>query len=179
MSARFVFVDRDGTLVRDHGYTHRIQDYALLPGVREGLGRLVRAGYRLAVVTNQSGIGRGLYDEAAFHAFQRVLAQDLARSGIVLEASLFCPHRPEAGCPCRKPAPGLLFDAARALGADLAASFMIGDSATDTEAGRRAGCRGNVLLRAAGTADPTAPGDRVLPDLDAAASWILALDPAR
>lgn len=179
MSARFVFLDRDGTLVRDHGYTHRVEDYALLPGVREGLGRLVRAGYRLAIVTNQSGIGRGYYDEAAFHAFQRVLAEDLARSGIALDASFFCPHLPDAGCACRKPAPGMLLEAERTLGADLAASFVIGDRAADAEAARRAGCRGAVLVRSASEPDPAAPPEvPIAPDLDAAARWILARDTA-
>lgn len=179
MTARFVFLDRDGTLVRDRGYTHRVEDYALLPGVREGLGRLARAGYRLAVVTNQSGIGRGYYDEAAFHAFQRVLADDLARSGIALEASLFCPHLPDAGCACRKPAPGLLLEAARTLGADLSASFLIGDAESDTEAGQRAGCRASLLLRDDGSDAPSPPGVTVVPDLDAAARWILARDGLR
>jgi len=177
VSARFVFLDRDGTLVRDHGYTHRVEDYALLPGVREGLGRLARAGFRLVVVTNQSGIGRGFYDAAAFHAFQRVLADDLARSGIALEASFFCPHLPDAGCACRKPAPGLLLEAARTLGADLTASFVVGDRAADAEAGRRAGCRDVVLVRADGAPDPGAPADvAVVPDVDAAARWILERD---
>lgn len=177
MSGRFVFLDRDGTLVRDLGYTHRVEDYALLPGVREGLGRLTQAGYRLAIVTNQSGIGRGYYDEAAFHAFQRVLADDLARSGIRLEGSFFCPHRPDAGCVCRKPAPGLLLEAARTLGADLAATFLVGDGAVDVEAARRAGCRGALLVRAAGAPDSGAPpGVTITPDLDAAARWILAQD---
>jgi len=175
VSARFVFLDRDGTLVRDHGYTHRVEDYALLPDVREGLGRLARAGFRLAIVTNQSGIGRGYYDVAAFQAFQRVLVDDLARSGIALEASFFCPHLPDAGCACRKPAPGLLLEAARALGADLAASFVIGDRVADAEAGRRAGCRDVVIVRRPGAPDPGAPADvAVVHDLDAAARWILA-----
>ena len=109
MTRAFVFLDRDGTLVRDHGYTHRLGDYELLPGVREGLLRIARAGFGLAVVTNQSGIGRGYYGLADFEAFQAQLYADLLRSGIRIEATLFCPHLPEAGCSCRKPAPGLLW----------------------------------------------------------------------
>ncbi|HET6303483.1 MAG TPA: D-glycero-beta-D-manno-heptose 1,7-bisphosphate 7-phosphatase [Myxococcota bacterium] len=142
----FVFLDRDGTLVADRGYTHRVEDYALLPGVPEALRRLARAGFALAVVTNQSGIGRGYYGEDDFHAFQRHLAADLARQGVVLEASFFCPHLPEAGCACRKPAPGMLERARRELGADLARSWVIGDHRSDVELAARAGCAGAVLV---------------------------------
>ena len=105
--SRFVFLDRDGTLVRDAGYVHRIEDYALLPGVVPALRRLAAAGFGLAVVTNQSGIGRGLFSLADYHAFERHLEADLARQGVPLAASFFCPHRPDEGCACRKPAPGL------------------------------------------------------------------------
>jgi histidinol-phosphate phosphatase family protein len=143
---RFVFLDRDGTLVADRGYTHRVEDYALLPGVPEGLRRLAGAGFALAVVTNQSGIGRGYYSEADFQAFQRHLAADLARRGVVLETSFFCPHLPDAGCGCRKPAPGMLERARRELGADLARSWVIGDHRTDVELAARAGCAGAVLV---------------------------------
>jgi D-glycero-D-manno-heptose 1,7-bisphosphate phosphatase len=138
---RFVLLDRDGTLTRDVGYTHRLEDYALLPGVAQGLRHLAEAGFRFAVVTNQSGIGRGLYDEAAYRAFQRRLTDDLAARGVRLEASFHCPHRPEEGCACRKPAPGLLLQARDALGVDLARSWMIGNDRRDVDAGLAAGCR--------------------------------------
>jgi D-glycero-D-manno-heptose 1,7-bisphosphate phosphatase len=147
--SRFVFLDRDGTLVADAGYTHRLEDYALLPGVAEGLRRLRDAGYRFAVVTNQSGIARGLYDEAAFRAFQRHLERDLARHGIALAASYCCPHLPDAGCGCRKPAPGMLLRARDELGAQLAESFVVGDSPADIGLAERAGCRGAVWIRSA------------------------------
>lgn len=138
---RFVLLDRDGTLTRDVGYTHRLEDYALLPGVAEGLRELAEAGFGFAVITNQSGIGRGLYDEAAYRAFQRRLTEDLAARGVRLEASFHCPHRPEEGCACRKPAPGLLLQARDALGIDLARSWMIGNDRRDVDAGLAAGCR--------------------------------------
>jgi len=142
----FVFLDRDGTLVRDCGYTHKLADYELLPGVRTGLSLISRGGYALAVVTNQSGIGRGYYTEADPHAFQAHLFSDLERSGVRLAGTLFCPHLPQAGCPCRKPAPGLLWRAREELGADLAASWVVGDQASDVELARRGGCRGAVLV---------------------------------
>jgi D-glycero-D-manno-heptose 1,7-bisphosphate phosphatase len=138
--SRFVFLDRDGTLVRDTGYPHRDEDYEILPGVPEALRRLQERGFRLAIVTNQSGIGRGLFGEAEFERFQARLLADLARAGVRIERTYHCPHRPEEGCACRKPAPGLLWRARDELGADLAASWVIGDGAVDVELAARAGC---------------------------------------
>jgi D-glycero-D-manno-heptose 1,7-bisphosphate phosphatase len=163
---RFVFLDRDGTLVRDAGYTHRVEDYELLPGVVDALRRLVDAGYALAIVTNQSGIGRGYYDEAAYAAFRDHLEADLAAHDIPIARSYHCPHVPEAGCGCRKPEPGMLWRARDELGADLAASWMIGDRDIDIELARRAGCAGAVLIE---------PG--AVPDLAAAVHLILAHGP--
>jgi D-glycero-D-manno-heptose 1,7-bisphosphate phosphatase len=172
--ARFVFLDRDGTLVRDAGYVHRVADYALLPGVVPALRRLAAAGYGLAIVTNQSGIGRGLFTLADYQAFQRHLEADLARQGVPIAASFFCPHRPDAGCDCRKPAPGLLLRARDLLGAALEASFVIGDEARDAAAGIAAGCRGAMLLGAAPGA-PLPPRTWPAQSLAEAAETILAL----
>jgi D-glycero-D-manno-heptose 1,7-bisphosphate phosphatase len=144
--SRFVFLDRDGTLVRDTGYPHRDEDYELLPGVTEALRRLQQRGFRLVIVTNQSGIGRGLFRETDFERFQARLLADLARAGVTIERTYHCPHRPDEGCACRKPAPGMLWRARDELGADLAASWVIGDGAVDVELAARAGC-GGVRLR--------------------------------
>jgi D-glycero-D-manno-heptose 1,7-bisphosphate phosphatase len=171
---RFVFLDRDGTLVRDAGYTHRVEDYALLPGVVPALRRLAAAGFGLAIVTNQSGIGRGLFDEAAYRKFEAHLEADLARQGVAIAGSFFCPHRPDAGCACRKPAPGLFFAARDALGAELAASFVIGNDRRDAESGLAAGCRAAVLI-GADDAGPLPPRTLRARDLAAAAEKILAL----
>ena len=145
---RYVFLDRDGTLVRDTGYPHRPEDYELLPGVPAALRRLTDAGYRLAIVTNQSGIGRGFYDWHAFARFQALLEADLVAAGVAIDAAFVCPHRPDAGCPCRKPEPGLLLRARDVLGASLAESWLIGDSERDLEAAARAGCRGALRVGA-------------------------------
>jgi histidinol-phosphate phosphatase family protein len=154
--SRFVFLDRDGTLVRDTGYPHRDADYELLPGVPAALRRLADAGFRLAIVTNQSGIGRGLFSPADFERFQARLVADLAAGGVQIERTYHCPHRPDEGCACRKPEPGLLWRARDELGADLAASWVVGDGAGDVELAARAGCRGAVRVAAEGGAD-TAP----------------------
>jgi histidinol-phosphate phosphatase family protein len=144
--SRFVFLDRDGTLVRDTGYPHRDADYELLPGVPAALRRLAEAGFRLAIVTNQSGIGRGLFGEADFERFQARLLADLAAAHVQIERTYHCPHRPEAGCACRKPAPGLLWRARDELGADLAESWVIGDGEGDVGLAARAGCRGALRI---------------------------------
>ena len=168
-----VFLDRDGTLTRDHGYTHRVADYALLPGVVKGLGRLRDAGFLLVIVTNQSGIGRGLFEEKDYRAFQAHLEADLAARGISIAGSFHCPHGPDAGCACRKPAPGLLHAARKALDLDLPASWMIGDGVRDAEAARRAGCRGALVV---GGGEPDAPlpeGTRRAPDFARAVDCLL------
>jgi D-glycero-D-manno-heptose 1,7-bisphosphate phosphatase len=179
VTRRFVFLDRDGTLVRDKGYTHKLADYELLPGVREGLLRMSRAGFALAVVTNQSGIGRGYYGEADLQAFQAHLFADLERSGVRFERTLFCPHVPDAGCTCRKPAPGLLWRAREELGADLAASWVVGDRVCDVELAQRAGCRGAVLVGE----DATRLGELgeipAVRDLEEAAELILSHGPEK
>jgi D-glycero-D-manno-heptose 1,7-bisphosphate phosphatase len=174
----FVFLDRDGTLVHDAGYTHRVDDYRLLEGVKPGLKRLVAAGYALAIVTNQSGIGRGYYGEADYMRFQRHLEADLLSAGIPIAVSLHCPHLPDAGCGCRKPAPGMLDRAQREFGADLAASFVIGDAASDLALATRAGLRGAVLvLTGLGeeTSRETSPSVPRAADLVAAARLIEGL----
>ncbi|MCP5056064.1 MAG: HAD family hydrolase [bacterium] len=143
---RFVFLDRDGTLVRDPGYVHCIDDYELLPGVVDGLRQLQAAGWKLAIVTNQSGIGRGFFEEQDFQAFQKHLIDDLAAQGVRIEATFHCPHAPNDGCSCRKPAPGLLERARDELGAALLDSWMIGDSARDGEAAAAAGLGGSIWI---------------------------------
>ena len=175
MTRAYVFLDRDGTLVEDPGYLHRIEDYALLPGVVEALASLQRGGYGLALVTNQSGIGRGLFEPGDFEAIQTRLLDDLAGGGVQIDATYICPHRPDAGCACRKPAIGLLERAVRDLDADLAASWVVGDKPSDMELAHNAGCRGVYVLTGEGRAGRDAIDTRthVADDLAAAAGWIL------
>jgi histidinol-phosphate phosphatase family protein len=162
--SRFVFLDRDGTLVRDTGYPHRDTDYELLPGVPAALRRLAGAGFRLAIVTNQSGIGRGLFGEADFERFQARLLADLAAERVRIERTYHCPHRPDAGCDCRKPSPGLLWRARDELGADLGASWVIGDGDGDVGLAVRAGCLGAVRIGGEGAATFAEAVERLLKD---------------
>jgi D-glycero-D-manno-heptose 1,7-bisphosphate phosphatase len=170
---RYVFLDRDGTLVADPGYVHRVEDYALLPGVPEALRALSAAGFGLAIVTNQSGIGRGYFGLDAFERFQAHLLQDLGRAAVRIDATYLCPHPPDAGCGCRKPAPGLLERARAELDADLARSWVVGDAASDVELAARAGCRA-VWIGAAGAAPPAPAPFATARDLAEAARLILA-----
>ena len=181
--ARFVFLDRDGTLVHDGGYVHRVEDYVLLPGVIEALQSLRDAGFRFAIVTNQSGIGRGLYTEADFERFQRRLLDDLEAGGIAIEATYMCPHLPDARCACCKPEPRSLLDARDRFTIDLAASWVIGDHAVDVRLAANAGCGGILLLTGHGEEERHKLGDTpvaaIVADLPAAARHIVARTPRR
>ena len=144
------FLDRDGVLNVDRGYVHRIADLQWIDGAQAAVRRLNDAGYLVLVVTNQSGIGRGYYDEAALEAVHARLAADFAASGARVDAFYACPFHPEAvhdryrhpDHPDRKPNPGLILRAIADWGVDPAASFLIGDKPSDMEAARRAGVRG-------------------------------------
>ncbi len=147
-----VFLDKDGTLIRDVPYNVDPRRIRLAPGADGGVRALHGAGYPLVVVSNQSGVARGLFPEAALDEVTRRLRILLGVLGVPLVDALYCPHDPagvvdayRVACGCRKPAPGLLTTAAAAHGADLARSWMIGDILDDVEAGARAGCR-TILL---------------------------------
>ena len=143
-----MFLDRDGTLCEDPGYLHEPELVRLLPGVADGLQRLAAAGWPLVVVSNQSGIARGLYQAGAFHAVNRRL-EDLAR--VHLAGAYHCPHHPDftGACECRKPAPKLFRQAALDLGLDLARSWFVGNRIDDVLPARTFGGRG-VLVRSPG-----------------------------
>jgi D-glycero-D-manno-heptose 1,7-bisphosphate phosphatase len=134
-----LLLDRDGTLITDVGYPRDPARVEPLPGAFEAL-RGLEATFALVIVSNQSGIGRGLITLAEARAVHDRVIEVFARAGIAFAGAYYCPHAPDAGCACRKPAPGLLLEAARELGLDLAASVMLGDKASDVAAGLAAGC---------------------------------------
>jgi histidinol-phosphate phosphatase family protein len=147
-----VFLDKDGTLIEDIPYNVDHHKIHLAAGAVEGLTALHENGYALVVVSNQSGVAKGLFPESALKEVERSLRRLLAAFGVLLAGFYFCPHHPQGtrvpfamDCRCRKPAPGLLRRAATEMGIDLVRSWMIGDILDDIEAGRRAGCR-TVLL---------------------------------
>jgi D-glycero-D-manno-heptose 1,7-bisphosphate phosphatase len=142
-----VFLDRDGTLLDDPGYVHRPEQVVLLPGVAAGLATLQRRGWTLIVVSNQSGIARGMFGMAGFYATMDRLQQLLDPSGVRLTAAYFCPHHPDitGPCRCRKPGPRLYERARDEQGIDLATSWYAGNRYSDAEPAIRFGGRGVLL----------------------------------
>ncbi len=148
-----IFLDKDGTLVRDVPYNVDPSKIVLEDGAARSLRRLAEAGYRFVVVSNQSGVARGFFKEEALQAVADRLNQVLAEAaGVALDGFFYCPHHPRGSvaeyaveCDCRKPQPGMLIKAARALGIELDQAWMIGDILDDVEAGKRAGCRAILI----------------------------------
>jgi D,D-heptose 1,7-bisphosphate phosphatase len=156
MSARAIFLDKDGTLVEDVPMNVDPDRMTMRAGAGEALGRLRDAGFRFAVVSNQAGIALGAFPERALEPVAERLRVLLDAAGVRLDGFYYCPHHPagtvdayRTECACRKPAPGLVLSAAHALGADLDQCWMVGDILDDVEAGWRAGCR-TVLLDTGG-----------------------------
>jgi D-glycero-D-manno-heptose 1,7-bisphosphate phosphatase len=171
---RGAFIDRDGVIIEERGYVYRIEDFALLPGSAAALRQLQQAGFRLVVVTNQSGIARGLYTEDDYQAFTQHLQAQLLAEAVRLDALEYCPHLPQAtlaryrlDCDCRKPRPAMLQRAAARLQIDMAESILVGDRITDIEAGRAAGVGRCYLVRSGHAFSPqdAARADGVYDDL--------------
>ncbi len=172
IKSKAAFIDRDGVINDERNYVHRIEDFVLLPGVIDGLILLQNEGYRLIMVTNQAGIARGYYGQAAMEQLHAHLAAELAERGVTFHAIYFCPHHPQGSiaelaveCDCRKPAPGMLLQAARDFNLDLAASVLIGDKLSDVIAGKRAGVGRTVIVESGHKFDSDA---RAAADLSAA-----------
>lgn len=148
-----VFLDRDGTINEEMGYMDRLEKLKLIPVAAEAIRLINASGMKAVVVTNQSGVARGFFDEAFVETIHMRLREMLRMEGASLDGIYFCPHHPTEGleryimtCGCRKPAPGLLLQAAADLNLDTASSYMVGDTLNDIEAGTRAGAQG-ILIR--------------------------------
>lgn len=147
------FLDRDGTLIRDDGYIDDPADVELIPGAPQAVALLNARSIPVAVVTNQSGIGRGYYSEADYRAVADVVERRLAMRGCALDAVHHCPHAPEEECGCRKPEIGMHRRAAERLGVDLGSALYVGDKVRDVEPALRTGGTG-YLLRTGSRHDP-------------------------
>lgn len=180
-----VFLDRDGTLNREVDYLSSPEQVELIPGVGSGLRALAEAGFALVVVTNQSGVARGYFDEDTLEAIHRRLEELLDEEGVRLDGLEWCPHHPDhdGPCTCRKPAPGMLERAAATLDLDLACSWIVGDAARDLEAGAAVGARGVLVRTGKGQAElerlqgAGSEPAHVAADLEQAARLILAAPP--
>lgn len=176
---RAVFLDRDGVINQNSpSYVLSWADVQFLPGVFAALRRLAATPFAVVVATNQSAVGRGLMSLGQMWAINGQIAAEVAAQGGRLDRIYACPHRPDEGCGCRKPQPGMLLQAARDLGLDLSASYLIGDAVSDIEAALAVGCR--PLLVRTGRGQAQLPGLRangynvpVVADLAEAVAWIL------
>ncbi len=169
-----VFLDRDGTLMTDVEYCGDPARVAVFPGAADALARLRSRGYRLVMISNQSGIGRGYFSEDDFQRVQTEVFHQLGARGR-LDGAYHCPERPEDATDRRKPGPGMIREAAAELQLDLARSWIVGDSRADVEAGRRAGLAGSVFVLTGKAPEERlqCEPDAVALDLAAAVDWIL------
>jgi len=180
-----VFLDRDGTLIEDVGYLPRLDQIAVFPWTIDAIRALNRAGLVVVVITNQSGVARGLFTEAFVEETHRQLSARLAAGKARIDAYYYCPHHPEGTveayrrpCECRKPASGMVDGAVRDLGLDPARSFVVGDKWLDMSLARTVGARGILVRTGTGAAEearlrPGLTADAIVDNLAAAASWIL------
>ena len=175
-SDRAVFLDRDGTIMEDSNYVGNVERVLVIPGAAVALRRLQEAGYKLFIITNQSGVGRGYFTSEAVESIHAHLDEYFGKHGVHFDHYYVCPHHPEDNCDCRKPKPKFLLDAAREYGLDLAGSFMVGDRSSDIQVGVNAGVSTVLVLTGAGRetlAKREVKPDHVAEDIGAAAAWIL------
>jgi D-glycero-D-manno-heptose 1,7-bisphosphate phosphatase len=148
-----VFLDRDGVVNKEKGYVHTIDEFQFMDGVFDACRQMTNAGYRLVIITNQAGIGRGYYSEEDYYRLTSWMLNEFRMHDIQIDGVYHCPHHPVHGigryrrvCDCRKPAPGMILRAAEELSLDLRRSILVGDKASDIEAGRAAGVGCCILL---------------------------------
>lgn len=162
------FIDRDGVINEDRAYVYRAADFEFIPGSVDALRTLREAGYLLVVITNQSGIARGLFREADYRKLDEYMRERLAQAAVLLDSVQYCPHLPDApilqyrrDCECRKPRAGMIRAAVEQLGIELSQSILVGDRKADIEAGRAAGVGRCFLVR---SGQPLSAGDALLAD---------------
>lgn len=182
---RAVFLDRDGTMLEEAGYLDRLERLAFFPYTVDAVRLLNHAGFAVVVVTNQAGIARGLFEESFVAQAHRHMTERFAAGGARVDGYYYCPHHPDGAvarfrqrCDCRKPLPGLVYQAAADLSLDLAGSYMVGDRWHDLAAGQAAGTRGILVRTGYGRSSESAPqhgvvAATVVDNLIEAVSWIL------
>lgn len=182
---RAVFLDRDGVLIQDRHYLHRVEDVVFTAGTFDGLKRLVDAGFQLVIVTNQSGVGRGLFTMTDVEKVHAHMLAEFQRHGIAILKIYVAPEAPDQPSRGRKPSPQFLFDARDEFGLDIAKSYIVGDKLIDLQCGWNAGVQKSILVRT-GYGQETERKNAaeinraiVVDDLSAAAGWILEQNNAR
>ena len=150
---RAIFLDRDGVINKEVGYLHKSEDFEFIDGVFEACKYFQALEYKLIVITNQSGIARGYYQEEDFHTLTKWMLTQFAKQGIDILYVLFCPHGPESTCKCRKPQPGMLLEARDKFDVDMENSWMIGDKEADVSAANAAGINNTILVKSGHSID--------------------------
>jgi len=175
-----VILDRDGVINEDSdAYVKSVSEWIPLPGSLSAIARLNHAGFQVAVATKQSGLARGLFSQSDLDAMHERMVALLAARGGELDAVVYCPHGPEAGCDCRKPRPGLLRQIAAVLRRDLHQAVVVGDSLRDLQAAVTVGARPVLVRTGKGAdtemADDLPPGTVIFDDLAAVVDWLIAM----
>ena len=171
---RAVFLDRDGTVMRDIDYCGDPAQVEVFPGAADALRRLKASGYKLIVLTNQSGIARGYFSDDEYRAVEREFLRQLG--GELIDATYYCPDLPGTNSPRRKPAPGMIFEAQRDHRLDLARSYVVGDKRSDIACGRNAGVRTILVQTGYGAHENDSRADWIVRDLAHAVTIILGTD---
>ena len=173
------FLDRDGVINKDVGYLSRAEEIYILPNVISALSELKRQGFLNIIITNQSGIARGYFSEETFISVNKAIVRKLNRNNTLIDTYYYCPHHPQAvlpeyreQCECRKPAPGMILNAAAQFDLDLSGSILVGDKETDIEAGIAAGIGKTFLLRPSNVSEIPTNASYICKDLLEVASHI-------
>ncbi len=168
-----VFLDRDGTMAKDVHYCSRPEDFELFTGVPGAIKKLNDHGFKVVVVTNQSGVGRGFFTEDTLRLIHEKMVNNLTHQGAKLDGIYYCPHHPNENCNCRKPKIGLLVRAKRDLEIDFKRSYMVGDMALDIEVGQAVGCKTILITGGDKIGKITVKPDQMTSNLAEAIDWIL------
>ena len=172
--SKAIILDRDGTLVNDPGYVHKVEDFKLLPKVIDAL-KLLCSKFLFFIITNQSGVGRGYYTLEDMHKFHNHMLNEFEKENIKIEKIYICPHHPDTDCDCRKPSVKFIKEAEKEFNLDLKKSFVIGDHPHDIEMGKKAGCKSIYVLTGHGEKHKNSlkNADYIANDLYEAAEWII------
>lgn len=169
-----VFVDRDNTISKDVPYCSRPEDFELLPMAADGIRLLNEHGFKVVIVTNQSGIARGFFTEETLERIHCKMMDELAKEKAHIDGIYYCPHHPDDDCECRKPKPALLLQAANDFNIDLRSSYVIGDSAMDIEMGKMVGCSTILINAEPESTHLKVQSDFTCTNLYAGAQWIIS-----
>ncbi len=179
MLTKVIFIDRDGVINKDPtgGYVTRWEDFHFLDGSREAMRKLTEADYEIVVISNQAGVGKGLYTLETLDEITRKMMAEIEAAGGRIRSVFYCPHRKEDNCDCRKPKTGLFRQASEGLDIDFGQTYFIGDGVMDIEAGKNAGCKTILVLSGKTNPDdidkwPHQP-DYIFEDLLGAVNWLL------